>query len=400
MEMNRSINLSPIALSIAMILFLGGVFLLHLWIADRPAIFKALYPIELRIAQFESGCDPAAEAWMKDLAGYINNHAGGLANQIAYVSSQGKLQHCELGWEGTFFRSSPVLSNTRFRYASTTKLITADAVVSLVRRGLLQFDTTLGQLFPELKPFEDPGVEGITIGMLLAHTGGFDRKKFADPMFELNVRPWCPSDVHKLAATKTHFSPGSRYAYSNLGYCILGMVVERVTGQSYREYVSQQYNLEQYNILFLEGPYLDDEVRYDFRYDEFYGEDYARFFDFYAISSSAGLSGSAKSLALLIKDLLQKEEPNLLSGVPLENCNLSLIKPCYAFSFFKYQHRESGRIFYVQEGYLPGSSSLVMVDDRGGILVVLSASALPGGQNEKEHIFGEIINYLLKAYST
>lgn len=397
MEINRPISLSRTTVALLVFIFLIGSVAGHFWFTDHRSVLRAVYPLEARITGLQFECSAGHRMWMKDLGRYIGNSAGGGASQIAYIEPTGGVHHCERGWTGTIFRSDPVAPDSRFRYASTTKLLTADAVLSLARDGRFELDTSLAELFPELLPFSDPSLEGVTIRMLLMHTGGFDRRTFPDPMFALNQKPWCPQEIEKLAQIKLHVEPGKSYIYSNLGYCILGAVIERVSGQPYREFVNEKYDLPQYGIRFLDGPYLADEVSYDFRYDDFYGADYAKFFDFYSLSSSAGSSGSAKSLALLIKDLLQKEEPNLLSGVPLENCHLSLIKPCYVFSFFKYQHRKSGKIFFVQEGYLPGSSSLVMVDDRGGILVVLSASALPGGLNEKERIYNDVIAHFLRA---
>jgi D-alanyl-D-alanine carboxypeptidase len=398
METNRPIRLSPTALVIVILMFFFGTYLVHLWITDHRAVLRALYPIEARITYFRSACDPQAEEWLEDLIGYVGQYSGGLANQIAYVGPQGELHHCERGWMGAFFRSPPITSDTRFRYASTTKLVTADAVLSLVREGHLQLDNTLAQLFPELQPFADSNVSAITIRMLLMHAGGFDRTIFADPMFALNVKPWCPLNMQELSATRLHFYPGSKYSYSNLGYCILGAIIERVSGQSYREYVRQQYDLERYGIQFLDGPYLEDEVRYDFRHDEFYDVDYSRFFDFYAVSSSAGLSGSASALAQLVKDLLRNSEPNLLSGMPLTGCDPSKIRSCYTHSFYIYQHPASGKKFHMQEGYFPGSSSVVMVDEMGGVLVILSAGAIPGGEGEKEKFYNRVVDYLLDGY--
>lgn len=398
MGIRRSIRLSPTALVILILICFIGAYLVHLWITDHRAVLRALYPVEARITQFHFSCDSQAEAWMKELMGYVSQHSGGLANQIAYIDSQGELHHCENGWAGAFFRSPPVTSDTRFRYASTTKMVTAEAVLSLVRRGLLQLDVTLGQLFPELQPFKDSKLESVSVSMLLMHTAGFDRITYSDPMFTLNVRPWCPSNMQELAATKSHFEPGSKYSYSNLGYCLLGAIIERVSGQPYREYVRQQYDLERYGIRFLDGPYLKDEVRYDFRHDEFYDVDYPRFFDFYAVSSSAGLSGSASALAQLVKDLLRSPAPNLLSGSPLTGCDPSKLRKCYTHSLYIYQHSASGKKFHMQEGYFPGSSSVVIVDEKGSVLVVLSAGATPGGRKGKDRFHSQIVDYYVMAH--
>src|SRR5262249_23747759 len=88
----------------------------------------------------------------------------------------------------------------------------------------------------------------ITIKHLLQHTAGFDSKRSFDPMFrplviakDQNVKPPAkPMDIiHYMTKQKLDFDPGERYAYSNFGYCLLGRVIERITGQSYEAAVQR-----------------------------------------------------------------------------------------------------------------------------------------------------------------
>lgn len=396
MGFSRSAGLSLTAITVLLLSLSIGAIAAHFWISDHRAVLRAVYPLETRIMGLHTECSASGQAWMKDLIRYIGNSAGGGASQIAYIDPLGKLHHCERGWTGAIFTSAKVSPNSRFRYASTTKLITADAVLSLVRDGNVQFDTTLAQLFPDLLPFTDPRLEVVTINMLLMHMGGFDRTIFSDPMFTLGREPWCPLEMNKLAELQLHFEPGSSYAYSNLGYCILGAVVERLTGESYRDFVSKKYELPKRGIRFVDGSYLPDEVRYDFRFDAFYSDAYLGMFDFYSVSSSAGLSGSATALALLIRDLIEGGQPNLLSGVAMDGCDTQEKSKCYAYSFYRYQHPASGKTFFVQEGYFPGSSSIVFVNDQKEILVVLGAGAVPVGLRESKAFYDRAINSFLK----
>jgi N-acyl-D-amino-acid deacylase len=88
----------------------------------------------------------------------------------------------------------------------------------------------------------DPRLKNVTIKQLLHHTAGWDRAVSFDPMFrsvaiakEQSVEPPAkPIDIiHYMMKRKLDFDPGERYAYSNFGYCILGRVIEKATGQSY-----------------------------------------------------------------------------------------------------------------------------------------------------------------------
>ena len=86
----------------------------------------------------------------------------------------------------------------------------------------------------------------ITIKHLLQHTAGFDRAKSFDPMFrpvliakDQKTRPPAgPMEIiHYMTRHKLDFDPGERYAYSNFGYCLLGRVIEKASGQSYESAV-------------------------------------------------------------------------------------------------------------------------------------------------------------------
>src|SRR5690606_17638423 len=136
-----------------------------------------------------------------------------------------------------------------------------------------------------------------------------------------NKKPWCPYSVEKLSELKLHFSSGENQVYANLSYCLLGVIAERIAGAPYRELVEQRYALSQLGIVFLDGPMLADEVLPDFRNDSFYTETYHKVYDFYAISSSAGLSGSASALARLVSGVLANQGSMLRAPSGYPNCD-------------------------------------------------------------------------------
>lgn len=124
-----------------------------------------------------------------------------------------------------------------FRIASLSKPITAVAVLHLVEQGKLSLDD------PAVKYLEgtpvDPRFGRITIRHLLTHTGGFDRDQSFDPMFRLKKlgATTAAEVVRAMLRRPLDFNPGERFAYSNFGYCVLGRVIERVTGKGYEDYV-------------------------------------------------------------------------------------------------------------------------------------------------------------------
>ena len=95
----------------------------------------------------------------------------------------------------------------------------------------------------------DARLRDITILQLLQHTAGFDRGVSFDPMFQysrisqaMNVDspPKHRAIIEFMLEQPLDFDPGSKYAYSNFGYCVLGRVIEKVTGQTYEQYVQEQ----------------------------------------------------------------------------------------------------------------------------------------------------------------
>ena len=144
----------------------------------------------------------------------------------------------------------PVLPQSLFRIASISKPITAVAVLQLAERGKLKLDAAVFALLglkPAKKGF-DARWRKVTVRHLLSHRGGWDSDRSFDPMLasddiveELGVEPPAmPQAIIRFMLGKPlDFDPGSKEAYSNFGYCLLGRVVEKASGQTYEEYVKQ-----------------------------------------------------------------------------------------------------------------------------------------------------------------
>jgi CubicO group peptidase (beta-lactamase class C family) len=140
-----------------------------------------------------------------------------------------------------------------FRVASVSKLITAVAVMKLVEEGKLSLDDKIfgeeGLLNDSVYlAYKDKRVDDITVRNLLNHSAGWNRN-YGDHMFMQHtiarqMKVDLPVDlplIIKFAIDKRlHFRPGSRTSYSNLGYAILGLVIEKKTGQTYVDYVTNE----------------------------------------------------------------------------------------------------------------------------------------------------------------
>jgi CubicO group peptidase (beta-lactamase class C family) len=126
-------------------------------------------------------------------------------------------------------------ATTPARIASLSKAITAICVAQLVDAGRLSFTTTLGtalaRTFARVGQPIDPRFKSITIEQLLAHRGGLAREPVPGPR-DRNMT----DRFIKSLATPLIDEPGASRTYSNVGYLVLGMVVEAVTGTDYERY--------------------------------------------------------------------------------------------------------------------------------------------------------------------
>jgi len=144
-------------------------------------------------------------------------------------------------------------SGSLFRIASLSKAITAVAILHLVEEGKLSLAQPAFALLPGLPApagsQPDKRLATITIRHLLNHSGGWDRSPTGanfDPMFlspkisrELDVPAPVSAEniIRWMRAQPLQFTPGTRYAYSNFGYAVLGRIIERITGMTYEDYV-------------------------------------------------------------------------------------------------------------------------------------------------------------------
>jgi N-acyl-D-amino-acid deacylase len=145
----------------------------------------------------------------------------------------------------------PVAANSLFRIASISKPFTAVAIMQLVERRQLTLDARVTELLPQRAVLAkgaspDPRWAQITVRHCLQHTGGWDRDQSFDPMFRPRViaaATGTPAPASADAVIRfmlgqpLDFAPGTRYAYSNFGYCVLGRIIEVVAKQPYEKFV-------------------------------------------------------------------------------------------------------------------------------------------------------------------
>jgi N-acyl-D-amino-acid deacylase len=197
---------------------------------------------------------PKLAAYDKLMSDFMREHRPpGAALAVAY---HGRLVYARGFGLADMESRQPVRPRSLFRVASVSKPFTATAVMQLVEQGRLKLDDPVLPLL-NLKPHLEPGARmdprwhEIRVHHCLQHTGGWNRDKSFDPMSaataeqvakSLKIRlPIHPRDIIRYTMGKPlDFTPGTAYAYSNFGYCVLGRLIEAVTHKPYHEYVSEK----------------------------------------------------------------------------------------------------------------------------------------------------------------
>lgn len=135
----------------------------------------------------------------------------------------------------------PNKANTKFNLASMNKMFTGLAIMQLAEKGKLSLHDKVGKYLPD---FPNKLVaDSVTIHQLLTHTSGMgnfwaEHDKLAKEKFK-TVSDYLPLYVHQ----ELLFSPGKGFQYSNSGYMVLGLIIEKVSGLNYFDYV-RTYILE------------------------------------------------------------------------------------------------------------------------------------------------------------
>ena len=168
--------------------------------------------------------DEIAKAWVQ---------SGKTAGLAVGIAQRGKIVFARGYGFADLEDRVPVTPDTVFRVGSIQKQFTAAAVLLLAEQGKLSLDDPLNKFFPDF-----PQGERVTIRELLSHTSGIHDVADADPrQMRLNLSPEEVRNLIKAHNPLYDFPPGTAFHYSNSGYILAGMIAEKVSGQSLREFL-------------------------------------------------------------------------------------------------------------------------------------------------------------------
>jgi len=129
----------------------------------------------------------------------------------------------------------PMQKDSVFEIGSVSKTFTAIGILMLQEKGKLSVHDRLTKYFPQYQGWHD-----ITLKHLLQHTSGIKEMTETEPFKSNQQKDWTPQEViARLAVEPLDFEPGQKAHYSNIGCIILGVVIEKVTGISYSDFLSE-----------------------------------------------------------------------------------------------------------------------------------------------------------------
>lgn len=329
-----------------------------------------------RVVLWPIQCDEQAPYWLPELTKLVRqlDYPG---YQLSLRNPAGEVINCATGWAAPGLTLASLTAEHRLRYASLSKVFTSIVASQLIAEGLLDTNIPMPDyLYPDLAA-NDSRLHDITPAQLLRHTAGFDRSLTPDPMMQ--VTPWCPAQLEALENIVLDHDPGSQYAYSNLGYCLLGAVIERVEGLPLDEVFQKRIFLPAgvSSIIMAEpGRFSSGEPSYG--YDQ--PDTRSSLLDLpygHMAATGAWIGTSSDFLEVLAKTFSKNDaflnagsQASLLAVDPA--CDTSLWRTCHGNGFYRYQPQPDGLAMYWRDGSLPGASSFAGLMDDGTTFVFLA----------------------------
>ena len=202
----------------------------QIYFSTAVFLIALLHPIVVQSQNFKSLVDPI-KAQLKILE-KENNLSG-----VVLIAKDGKPIYREAFGFSNLPDRVKNKPDTKFNLASINKMFTAIAIMQLVESGKISLQDKVGK---HLTDYPNKAVaDSVTIHQLLTHTSGMrsfweDYDKLAKVNFK-TVSDYLPLFVDKKLA----FAPGSDFYYSNSGYMVLGLIIEKLSGQNYFDYVKE-----------------------------------------------------------------------------------------------------------------------------------------------------------------
>lgn len=301
----------------------------------------------------------------------------------------------------------PMEPSTICSICSISKLFTSISVMQLVEKGKIHLDDSISAVLPSFNLQQQYPESGpITIRSLLTHSSGLPRESdypyWSAPDFTF---PTDKQVKERLGGQQTLYPASTYFQYSNLGMTILGEVVEKVSGMSYKQYVEE--NILQPLKLESTHPYLPEKLwggKMALGYSAIHRDghrDREPFFQANGVAPAAGFSSNAEDLARFASwqlRLLGKGGKEIIRASTLKDMQrVQFLDPDWKTAYgLGFAIRESdGNTFVGHGGSCPGYLTTLTLDPKAKIAVVVMLNA----QGENPYTYSSAISALLKKAS-
>lgn len=195
----------------------------------KPAIFSALAAVTLTVASLQAdGVDAYIEKQLK---------AHNIPGLSLAVVRDGKIEKAKGYGLADVELNVPATEETAYQWASVTKQFTAAAVLLLVQDGKLSLDDLVSRHY-EKSP---SAWSNITVRHLLTHTAGIKSYTDLPDFFKTIRKDYTPDELIGLVSDRAlDFDPGEKWRYNNTAYYLLGLIIERASGQTYGDFLAER----------------------------------------------------------------------------------------------------------------------------------------------------------------
>ncbi|TWI80127.1 CubicO group peptidase (beta-lactamase class C family) [Lacibacter cauensis] len=172
---------------------------------------------------------PLAEKYIQSFKDTANFHG-----TVLIAKGDSIIHHAAYGYFDVE-NKVPNAVTTQFLVGSLTKSFVATAIMQLVEKGMVDLNAPLQQYIPNLKP---ELAKNVTVHHLLKQQSGLAASM--DNLTEYEIMDITPLELLEIInKSKKNFNPGEKHEYSNINYCLLAMVIEKVTGKTYQAYLQE-----------------------------------------------------------------------------------------------------------------------------------------------------------------
>ena len=205
--------------------------------AGRFALFLEL-ALALALAlplRAQSPTDPALAARIDAIANQVLQSTSVPSASVAVVQ-HGRLTYAHAYGDARLEPRTPATADMRYSIGSISKQFTAAAMLLLQEQGKLSLDDPVARYIPSLARANE-----VTLRQLLSHTSGYQDFWPQDYVMPMMLKPTTPDAIlERWGKQGLDFDPGTRWQYSNTNYAIAGLIVQKVAGQPFFEFLRQR----------------------------------------------------------------------------------------------------------------------------------------------------------------